>query len=75
MEAQSKEAAGYASALWLVPREYIGGGRNWLSRAIHDLSREMHPILAQFGQATVGDLPEADPPGNTSAEPGSEVGR
>lgn len=75
MEPHSEEAAAYASALWLVPREYIAGGRNWLSRAIHDLSREMHPILAQFGRATIGDLPEADHPGNTSAAPGSERGR
>jgi hypothetical protein len=61
MEVHGDGAAPAASPLWLVPREYCRGGTQWMSRAIHDLSREMHPILAQFGRTTIIDLPEADP--------------
>lgn len=61
MAANVGDAAPAASPLWLVPREYCSGGAKWLSRAIHDLSREMHPILAEFGRTTVIDLLEAHP--------------
>jgi hypothetical protein len=60
MDAHDEGAGAYAAPPWLVPREYIAGGRNWMSRAINVLSREMHPILAQFGRTTVCDLPESD---------------
>ncbi|BBZ51993.1 hypothetical protein MHEI_37100 [Mycobacterium heidelbergense] len=61
MEANVEGAVPAASPLWLVPREYCSGGAKWLSRAIHDLSREIHPILAEFGRTTVIDLPEVHP--------------
>jgi len=43
---------------WFVQREYSIGAHKWLSRAIHELSREIHPILKETGHATVTELPE-----------------
>lgn len=49
------------SPVWLAPREYRLAAHQWMTRAIHDLSRALHPILSETSYMVVRDLPEADP--------------
>jgi hypothetical protein len=50
-----------ASPVWLAPREYSLAAAQWMTRAIHHLSRALHPILAETGHMVVSDLPEPEP--------------
>lgn len=40
-----------------VPEEYQAGAQSWASRAIRDLARALHPILAEVRGEPASDLP------------------
>jgi hypothetical protein len=52
-----------------IPEEYQTGARAWTSRAINDLARALHPILAMARQEQVSDLPRVDEAASGLASP------
>jgi hypothetical protein len=49
--------------LWLMPREYELGARQWLGAALLDMQREIHPLLAQVSHETLAEGPLPLPTG------------
>ncbi|MEC4841066.1 hypothetical protein R2360_16600 [Mycobacteroides chelonae] len=60
MDIEGAEAG--ASPVWMAPREYRLGAAQWMTRAVHHLSRALHPILGEMGHMVVDDLPEVEEP-------------
>lgn len=44
--------------VWALPSEYTAAAVAWLDKAIHNISRETHPILASVRTEQIGDLPQ-----------------
>lgn len=42
---------------WVMPREYEIGGVRWFSDTVHELQREIHPLLAQVKRVELADPP------------------
>jgi len=48
---------------WLMPREYEIGGVRWFSNAAREMSRALHPLLAQIPRVELTEGPEPLPDG------------
>jgi hypothetical protein len=48
---------------WFMPREYEIGGVRWFSHAARELSRALHPLLAQIPRVELAEGPEPLPEG------------
>lgn len=46
---------------WVIPREYEIGGVRWFSDAVSELSRALHPLLAQIPRVELAETPPAPP--------------
>lgn len=51
---------------WVIPHEYEIGGVSWFSEAVREMSRALHPLLAQIPRVELAEdppaLPEGEPP-------------
>jgi hypothetical protein len=48
-------------APWVIPREYDIGAVRWFSAAARELSRALHPLLAQIPRVELAEGPAAPP--------------
>jgi hypothetical protein len=48
---------------WFMPREYEIGGVRWFSSAARELSRALHPLLAQIPRVELAEGPDPLPEG------------
>jgi hypothetical protein len=55
--------------LWARPREYEEAALRWMNQAMRDLSKSLHPLLAQLGEAEVREGPGPLPSSPTTTTP------
>jgi len=60
---------------WFMPREYEIGGVRWLSDAAREMSRALHPLLAQIPRVELAEGPEPLPDGATLPSEASSLYR